>query len=90
MEQGSGRFLRENAFLAAAVCLPLLVVVFFVLASIIPRWLVAPPAYDYRRRLFRFTVRSTERGAGIYLPEHSWDASGGVEWSAPGAPPRGD
>jgi len=46
MEQGSGRFLRENAFLAAAVCLPLLVVVFFVLASIVPRWMVAPPAYD--------------------------------------------
>jgi hypothetical protein len=46
VEQGSGRFLRENAFLAAAVFLPLLVVVFFVLASVIPRWLVAPPAYD--------------------------------------------
>src|SRR5262245_12207196 len=46
MGQGSGRFLRDNAFLAAAVCLPLLVVVFFVLASIVPRFLVAPPAYD--------------------------------------------
>src|SRR4051812_49056698 len=46
MEQGSRRFLRENAFLTAAVCLPLLVVVFFVLASAIPRWMVAPPAYD--------------------------------------------
>jgi len=46
MRQGGARFLRENAFLAAAVGLPLLVVVFFVLASIVPRWMVAPPAYD--------------------------------------------
>jgi hypothetical protein len=51
MRQGSARLLRENAFLVAAVCLPLLVVVFFVLASIIPRWLVAPPAYDLLLRV---------------------------------------
>lgn len=51
MEQDRRRWLRENAFLAAAVCLPLLVVVFFVLASVIPRWMVAPPAYDLLMRL---------------------------------------
>jgi hypothetical protein len=39
-------FLRDNAFLVAAVLLPLLVVGFFLLAAIIPRWTVAPPAYD--------------------------------------------
>jgi len=46
VDQGRGGFLRKNAFVVAAVCLPLLVVVFFVLASIVPRRLVAPPAYD--------------------------------------------
>jgi hypothetical protein len=41
-----GRFLGDNAFLLAAVMLPLLVVGFFLLASAIPRWRVPPPAYD--------------------------------------------
>lgn len=40
------RFLRENAFLVAAVALPLVVVGFFLLATAIPRWTVPPPAYD--------------------------------------------
>jgi hypothetical protein len=44
--RGSGRFLKENAFLVAAVSLPVVVVGFFLLASVIPRWVVAPPAYD--------------------------------------------
>jgi hypothetical protein len=39
-------FLRRNLFLVAAVALPALVVVFFLLASALPRWLVDPPAYD--------------------------------------------
>jgi hypothetical protein len=37
---------RGNAFLVAAVALPVLVVIFFLLASAIPRWTVPPPAYD--------------------------------------------
>jgi hypothetical protein len=40
------RFLRENAVLVAAFALPLVVVGFFLVATIIPRWLVPPPAYD--------------------------------------------
>jgi hypothetical protein len=44
-------FLRDNAFLVAAVALPLLVVGFFVLASAIPRWTVPPPAYDLLLRV---------------------------------------
>jgi hypothetical protein len=36
--------------------------------------------YDYRRRAFRFTVSSAERGVGVYFPEHSWGFEGGVEW----------
>lgn len=43
---GRGRFLRENAFLVAAVALPLVVVGFFLAATAIPRWRVPPPAYD--------------------------------------------
>jgi hypothetical protein len=46
MTAGSRSFLRENAFLVAAVALPGLVVVFFLLATAIPRWTVPPPAYD--------------------------------------------
>jgi ABC-type polysaccharide/polyol phosphate transport system ATPase subunit len=36
--------------------------------------------YDYRRRAFAFIVSSHERGAGVYLPEHRWEFSGGIEW----------
>lgn len=46
MTPRTGRFLRENAFLVAAVLLPCLVVLFFLLSSTIPRWIVPPPAYD--------------------------------------------
>jgi ABC-type polysaccharide/polyol phosphate transport system ATPase subunit len=40
-------------------------------------------AYDYRRRFFRFTVRSNQRGAGVYFPEHRWDARGDLDWQPP-------
>jgi hypothetical protein len=46
MSSGSGRFFRDNAFLIAAVSLPIAVVVLFVLMSAVPRWTVPPPAYD--------------------------------------------
>jgi hypothetical protein len=46
MTPGNGRFLRDNAFLVAAVSLPLVVVAFFLLSTAIPRWTVPPPAYD--------------------------------------------
>jgi hypothetical protein len=46
MTAGGRRFLRENAFLVAAVSLPVVVVGFFLLSSFVPRWLVPPPAYD--------------------------------------------
>jgi hypothetical protein len=42
----AGGFLRNNTFLVAAVSLPVLVVIFFLLATAIPRWTVPPPAYD--------------------------------------------
>jgi hypothetical protein len=43
---GDGRWLRDNAFLVAAVSLPAVIVVFFLLSAAVPRWLVDPPAYD--------------------------------------------
>src|SRR5258706_2736449 len=46
MGERRGGFLRENAFLIAATTLPLVVAAFFVASSIIPRFLVPPPAYD--------------------------------------------
>ena len=46
MTSSRGRFLRDNAFLAGAVALPLAVVLFFVLFTSIPRWTVEPPRYD--------------------------------------------
>jgi hypothetical protein len=46
MAHGERRFLRDNAFLFAAIALPLLVVGFFALATVLPRWLVPPPAHD--------------------------------------------
>jgi len=66
-------FLRNNAFLVAAVALPLLVVVFFLLASAIPRWIVAPPAYDlllrvgkpYREKFPRVGVEFKVRGGQL-------------------------
>jgi hypothetical protein len=41
-----GGYFRHNAFLAAAVALPVIVVAFFLLATAIPRWTVPPPSYD--------------------------------------------
>ena len=40
------RFFRDNAFLVAAVALPILVVGLFLLFTAIPRWTVAAPQYD--------------------------------------------
>jgi hypothetical protein len=51
MPSGSGRFFRDNAFLVAAVALPLVVVAFFLLASFVPRWLVPPPTHDLLLRV---------------------------------------
>lgn len=53
MTAGPRSFLRENAFLVAAVALPGLVVAFFLLATAIPRWTVPPPAYDLLVRVPR-------------------------------------
>ena len=41
------RLLRKNPMLAAGILLPVVVVIFFVLATMIPRWLVDPPGYDF-------------------------------------------
>src|SRR4051794_3831758 len=64
MTQERGRVLRDNAFVVAAVCLPLLVVVFFLLASVIPRWFVPPPAYDL---LIRATDPYTQAPSSVSI-----------------------
>jgi hypothetical protein len=46
MPAAGGRFLKENAFLVAAVLLPVAVVAFFLLATIVPRMRVPPPGHD--------------------------------------------
>jgi hypothetical protein len=47
------RFLRDNAALVAACALPLVVVGFFLVATLIPRWLVPPPQHDLLLRSSR-------------------------------------
>jgi|CXWL01.1.fsa_nt_gi hypothetical protein len=39
-------FVKENPALAAGIGLPVLLVIFFTLATLIPKWTVAPPEYD--------------------------------------------
>lgn len=57
------RFLRDNYFLVAAIALPLIVVAFFLASSAIPRWLVAPPAYDLLIRATDVYNQTTPRMA---------------------------
>lgn len=42
----SRQVLRDNAFIVAAVALPVVVAAFFLIASVVPRWTVPLPAYD--------------------------------------------
>jgi hypothetical protein len=60
------RFVRDNAFLVAAVLLPVVVVGFFLLATAIPRWTVPPPAYD-------LIVKSYKPYSGDYRLKVSYD-----------------
>ncbi|MEO7191910.1 MAG: hypothetical protein ABI051_12715 [Vicinamibacterales bacterium] len=46
MPETGDRDWRSSAFLAAAVALPVLVVLVFLVASAIPRWTTPPPTYD--------------------------------------------
>ena len=42
-----GKLLRENTALVIGILLPVVVVVFFLLATYVPRLLVDPPQYDF-------------------------------------------
>ena len=53
MATGPSRFVRDNAFIVAAVALPVLVGAFFLVASAIPRWTVPGPAFDLVMRVPR-------------------------------------
>jgi hypothetical protein len=61
MTEGRGGFLRDNIFLVAAVSLPLIVVLFFVAATAIPRWTVPPPQYDLVLRADGYYDQAAER-----------------------------
>ncbi|HSL81528.1 MAG TPA: ABC transporter ATP-binding protein [Thermoanaerobaculia bacterium] len=39
--------------------------------------------YDYRRKVFAFTVTARDRGVGVYFPEHRWEAEGDLDWEPP-------
>jgi hypothetical protein len=47
------KFLRDNAFIVAAVVLPVVVAAFFLVATVLPRWTVPAPAYDLVMRTTR-------------------------------------
>jgi hypothetical protein len=53
MARSLAGFLRDNAFIVAAVVLPVAVAAFFVVATVIPRWTVPPPSYDLVMRTTR-------------------------------------
>jgi hypothetical protein len=53
MARSLSRFLRDNAFIVAAVVLPVAVAVFFLVATVVPRWTVPAPAYDLVMRATR-------------------------------------
>ena len=38
-------------------------------------------SYDYRRKMFAFSVTSDAGGVGIYFPDHEWTTYGEIEWS---------
>lgn len=75
--------MRKNPTIAAGILLPLVVAAFFVLASAIPRWLVAPPThdllfvvYEYKREPpaigVRFDVVDERLRAQAFPPDGSY------------------
>jgi len=81
---GRGRFLRENAFLVAAVALPLVVVGFFLAATAIPRWRVPPPAYDLLLRTTGHVDQTRPRVAAEFAVR-----DGRIEATVRGLPANG-
>ena len=77
-------FLKDNAFMVAAVALPVVVAAFFVLASAVPQWTVPAPTYDLVLRVARGYDASP---AGI-IPEFTV-RNGRVEVIVRPAPPDG-
>ena len=54
------KHLRENPMIAASIGLPLVVVVFFLLATAIPKWFVDPPGHSFLFTVPDHTHRSPE------------------------------
>lgn len=53
MSGSPSRFVRDNAFIVAAIVLPVVVAGFFLAASAVPRWTVPPPEFDLVLRATR-------------------------------------
>lgn len=59
------RFVRDNAFIVAAIALPVVVGAFFFLATTIPSWTVPPPEYDLVLRASRPYDGGTRTGVMV-------------------------
>jgi hypothetical protein len=57
-------FLRENMMIVVSIALPLLVVIFFALASVLPRMYSTPPEYDL---LLSHQGRSTAKSSPVKI-----------------------
>lgn len=77
------KVLRSNPTIAAGILLPLVVAAFFVIATAVPRWLVAPPTHDllftvhdYRHESpaieVRFDVADDRVRARAFRPESNY------------------
>jgi len=66
------KFIKQNPALAVGIGLPLLVVVIFAIAAIVPSWLVAPPRYDalFTVTLAAYTSRDPGVGEVKYAVDH--------------------
>lgn len=43
--------------------------------------------YDYRRKVFGFSVTASDRGVGVYFPQHRWSSTGDIRWLEPSSGP---
>lgn len=71
----TSRFLRENAFLVAAVSLPVAVVAMFLLFTAIPKWTVPPPQYDLLLRTSDYDGTNSPIGVELLVRDEALQAA---------------
>ncbi|HKH72116.1 MAG TPA: hypothetical protein VKA59_12240 [Vicinamibacterales bacterium] len=69
------RFLRDNAFLVAAVSLPLGVVGVFLLVTAIPKWTVPPPQYDLLLQTTEYGSTNPAISVGLLVRDEALHAT---------------